>query len=209
MILKWMHELFNLTMNMIQKVCVYASSSNKIPQVFFDVAEELGKLIGHYKFELVFGGGNIGLMNTVAQAAQTHGGKVKGIIPRFIFEKELGYSSANELIVTNDMSERKNLMAQNSDAFIALPGGFGTLEEIMEQITLKQLLVHNKPIIILNVEHIYDALLNQFEVFYQNHFAKEENRSLYFVCNSAQQAIQYLIDYIPVHREAKWFSKPN
>lgn len=145
--------------NNISSVCVYCASSTKIPPVYFDAAKELGRLLGERKLRVVNGAGNIGLMCTVSDAALAAGGTVTGVIPHFMVEQDWYHKGLTELIEVETMHERKQLMANLSDAVIALPGGCGTLEELLEIITWKQLGLYLNPIVILNINHYYDPLL--------------------------------------------------
>lgn len=190
-------------------ICVFCSSSNAIPEIYFDEARQLGKLIGETQSSIVYGGSNVGLMNCCADSARAHGAHSVGIIPQVIHDNNLASHSDHELIVTPNMRDRKYLMRKRSDAFIALPGGFGTLEEILEVITLKQLHYHNKPIVFINTNNFYDALLAQFEHSYEESFAKPEYRELYFVAQNASEAIEYLASYNPSKMVGKWYNVPN
>jgi uncharacterized protein (TIGR00730 family) len=137
-------------------ICVFSASSNTVDRVYFDAASRLGREIACRKDQFLFGGGLTGLMGECARAGHRHGGRVIGVIPEALNERGIVYESCDELVVTADMRTRKAAMDARSDAFIALPGGFGTIEEIMEIITLKQLRYHAKPIVILNIGGYYD-----------------------------------------------------
>ena len=133
-----------------RSICVFCASSSAVAEVYVDVARRLGRRLAERGDRLVYGGGNIGLMGTLATACHERGGYIVGVIPESLKDKELAYEAADELIVTQDMRGRKTIMEKNADAFIALPGGFGTLEELLEIITLRQLHYHDKPVVILN-----------------------------------------------------------
>ncbi len=137
-------------------VCVFCSSSDVIEPTYFAAASELGTALASRRDTLIYGGTNVGLMGAVARAVHQHGGRVVGVIPSFIAGRGLAYSPADELIVTRDMRERKARMEERADVFVALPGGFGTLEEMLEIVTLKQLQQHTKAVIFLNVDGFYD-----------------------------------------------------
>ena len=173
---------------------------------YFALAEELGAAIARRGHSLVYGGTNVGLMGRCARAAQQHGAEVVGIIPRFIADRGLAYEKANELIVTGDMRERKALMEQRADAFIGMPGGFGTLEEMFEIITLKQLQRHNKAIVFLNAAGYYEPLAAALEHMYAAKFAKEAYRQMYTFESSATRAMEYIENYRPVEVPSKWFA---
>lgn len=140
-------------------VCVYCGSRAGLDSRFAEVAREIGLWIGAHGGQLVYGGGRNGLMGVVADAALAAGGRVTGIIPKSMVEKEWGHTGCSELLVVDTMHERKRLMAERADAFVALPGGIGTLEEFFEAWTWRQLGYHNKPVGLLNVGGYYDGLL--------------------------------------------------
>ncbi|HOJ78505.1 MAG TPA: TIGR00730 family Rossman fold protein [Bacillota bacterium] len=178
-------------------ICVYSSSSCLIDQIYVQAAERLGRQIAANGDSLLFGGGMTGLMGVTARAVHQSNGKVIGIIPKALNVKNIVYENCDELIVTEDMRTRKAIMDARSDAFIALPGGYGTLEELLEMITLKQLRYHNKPIVILNVNNFYQALLEQFDTILNQQFAKPECQKLYFVTTDIHEALRYIEDYQP------------
>ena len=191
------------------KICIFSSSSNAINPVYIEEAIKLSKLIGEQKHTLVNGGANVGLMETVLKEAKNAGAKTIGVIPEKLNGHKLASDHADELIVSKDMMERKSIMRDLSDAFIALPGGFGTLEEILEVITLKQLDYHNKAIIFLNTNGFYDDLFKQFERTFDEKFAKPAYRDLYFVANTSEEAISYLKSYSPPQPINKWYKVPQ
>lgn len=154
---------------------------------------------------LVYGAGCIGLMGAVARSVHEHGGTVVGVIPEYLRLKEVCYEASDELIITETMRERKAIMEARADAFLALPGGFGTLEEIMEILTLKQLQRHAKPIIFLNTCGFYDPLLAQFQKLYDEHFTKPEFAAFYHVAQTPAEVLQYLETYQPARVPKKWF----
>jgi len=146
-------------MNKIKTVCVYCGSGPGTNPRFIEAATAFGKALAENGVGLVYGGGSIGLMGAVAKATIDHGGTVTGIIPDFLTQRENALGGAQELIVTHDMHERKRLMFERSDAFVALPGGIGTLEELVEQLTWQQLGRHAKPILLANIEGFWEPLL--------------------------------------------------
>jgi uncharacterized protein (TIGR00730 family) len=190
---------------MAQTICVFSSSSDAVAPAYFQAARELGALIALRGHTLVYGGASTGLMGELARAVQAQRGKVIGVIPENIRARGVAYSPANELHVTADLRERKAMMETRSDAFIALPGGFGTLEEVSEVLTLKQLQVHSKPIIFINILGFYDKLLALYDHFYAEHFAKEQFRVYYTVVPDAASALVHLEDYRPPVSENKWY----
>lgn len=187
-------------------ICVYSSSSNLIDKIYFDLASELGKTIAVKEDILLFGGGMRGLMGATATSVHEMGGKVIGVIPEALNQKGVVYETCDELIVTKDMRERKSIMDARSEAFIALPGGFGTLEELLEIITLKQLKYHNKPVVILNNNHFFDLLLKQFDSIIDNRFAKPESSQLYYVTEDVTEALDYIDTYKPIEFKDKWLT---
>jgi uncharacterized protein (TIGR00730 family) len=144
---------------MIRSVCVFCGSSPGVDPVFMQTAESLGRILAENGIRLVYGGGNSGLMGMVARSTLAHGGKVTGIIPDFLKSRELMLEGADEVIVTTDMHQRKMLMFEKADAFVALPGGIGTLEELVEQMTWVQLGQHEKPVLMANIANFWKPLL--------------------------------------------------
>lgn len=187
-----------------KSICVYCSSSNHVSLDFFQAAERLGEAIAIGGYRLIYGGGDIGLMGALARAVHKHSGQVVGVIPEFLRLPEVCYELCDELIVTKDMRDRKAVMEARADAFIALPGGFGTLEEMLEVITLKQLAVHNKPIVFLNSKGFYNGLNEVFEHMFEHHFAKPHYRDLYHFSDDVQDAVEYIKSYEPPALELKW-----
>lgn len=186
-------------------VCVFCSSSESIPEVYFKASEELGALLVAHNFNLVYGGGNLGLMGSVARVFKKHNAKITGVIPQKIYNSINPFEGHHEIIITKTMSERKGIMFEKAYGFVALPGGFGTLEEVLEVITLKQLGYIDKPIAFLNTNNFYDALFQQFEVIFKEKFAKESNRDLYFVSNAPSKIVEYLVNYnFEEQTSSKW-----
>jgi uncharacterized protein (TIGR00730 family) len=190
-------------------ICVFCSSSNAVSNNYFKQADTLGQLIGSKGHTLIYGGANVGLMEKIAIAVKNSGGKITGIIPQKIHDNELSSSYPDELIVTHTMDERKRLMRNKAEAFIALPGGFGTLEEILEVITLKQLDYHQHPIVFVNTDGFFNALFQQFEISYSEKFAKENYRELYTVSNTPEEAMSYIENYQHKKLGTKWFKVPE
>ena len=145
-------------MNNIKTVCVYCGSGPGTNPQFVEAAHALGKIFAENGVSLVYGGGSVGLMGAVAKSVRDHGGKVIGIIPEFLVTRENAVARGQELIVTPDMHERKRLMFERSDAFVALPGGIGTLEELVEQLTWQQLGRHSKPVLLANIDSFWEPL---------------------------------------------------
>jgi uncharacterized protein (TIGR00730 family) len=145
-------------MSLIRTVCVYCGSSSGTDPAFVEAARELGRILAENRVRLVYGGGTVGLMGALATAVLDHGGEVTGVIPEFLTTRERKLTRAQEIIVTRDMHERKRVMFERADAFVALPGGIGTLEETIEQMTWAQLGRHKKPILLANIKGFWDPL---------------------------------------------------
>ncbi len=151
------------TISSLQSICVYCGSGTGKNPAYLETARAFGRILAESRIGLVYGGGSLGLMGEIARSVLHHGGHVTGIIPGFLSEREHMLVEAQELIVVDDMHQRKQLMFTKSDAFVALPGGLGTLEEFVEQLTWSQLGRHAKPIVLVNVEGFWDPLLVLFE----------------------------------------------
>ena len=179
-------------MNKINTVCVYSASSTKIDSVYFETARELGTLLARTSIQVVNGAngaGNMGLMAAVSDATLAAGGHVTGVIPRFMVEQGWHHTGLSELIEVNTMHERKQKMAALSDAIIALPGGCGTLEELLEVITWKQLGLYLNPIVILNVKGYYDPLLEMFARAVKEHFMGDRHMDIWRVAHTPEEAV--------------------
>ncbi|HEX5691952.1 MAG TPA: TIGR00730 family Rossman fold protein [Roseiflexaceae bacterium] len=174
------------------QICVYCAASNHLAEDYFTAARALGAGIAQRGWSLVYGGGGVGLMGAVAEAVRADGGKVIGIIPQALLEREQAFLQADDLIVTTTMRERKQLMDDHADAFVTLPGGFGTLEEVLEIMTLRQLAYHDKPIVLVNVAGYFDPLLSMFERIFEERFAHSRFRDLYSVVESSEAALELL-----------------
>jgi uncharacterized protein (TIGR00730 family) len=186
-------------------ICVFSSSSDVIEPHFFQAATELGREIARRGDTLVWGGCKVGLMGAVADAAHQNGGRVVGVIPTFMQERALAYNAADEMIATETMRERKAEMESRADAFIALPGGFGTLEEMLEIITLKQLQQHSKPVIFLDVDSFWAPLASLFDHILALKFAKPVYRELYAFIPKVPAVFDYLDRYQAPVIASKWF----
>jgi uncharacterized protein (TIGR00730 family) len=177
---------------MIHAVTVYCSSSSRVAAKYIDAARELGARIAREKWQLVYGGNCIGCMGIMADAARAAGGKVVGISPRLMVDKGIGDDQCDELIVTEGMRERKKLMEERGDAFVVLPGGIGTLEEVFEILVGKSLGYHGKPIVLVNVGNFFGPLLSMLEHGVKEGFIRERVRELMFVAENVEEAIAYL-----------------
>ncbi|GAB5519983.1 MAG: hypothetical protein RhofKO_22340 [Rhodothermales bacterium] len=184
---------------------VYCSSSNRVDPVFHTEAEALGKRMAEAGYSLLYGGGDVGLMGRVARAVHASGGHVTGVIPEALRDVEgVAYEACDELIVTQTMQERKSILFSRTDGFLVLPGGFGTLEEFLEVLTLKQLHYHHRPIVVLNTGGFYDPMVALFEHLYDTRFARANCRTLYHIATSIDDALAYFASYQPVDAGQKW-----
>lgn len=179
-------------MNEINNVCVYSASSTKIDKVYFDAAIELGKILAAKKINIINGAGCLGLMAAISDSALNAGGSVTGIIPKFMVEQNWHHKGLTRMIETETMHERKSLMAEMSDASIALPGGCGTLEELLEVITWKQLGLYLKPIVILNINGYFNPLLEMLNKAIEENFMRQEHGKLWNVANTPVEAVDLL-----------------
>jgi uncharacterized protein (TIGR00730 family) len=170
-------------------VCVFASSSSRINNEFSAAASDLGRLLALSGIDIVYGGGGIGLMGKLADAVLEHGGRITGVLPSFMIDEGWGHKSVKEMIITQDMGDRKKKMFELADAVIALPGGIGTLEELTEAITLKQLGLFDGPILILNTLGYYKYLLEFLENMIENHFLRFEHKGIWQVINIPEEVI--------------------
>ncbi len=176
-------------MNNITSVCVYSASSTRIDAAYFEAARTLGTLLAQNGIRLVNGAGNMGLMAAAANAALEAGGQVTGVIPRFMVEQGWHHTGLTELIEVDDMHQRKQLMAQMSDAVIALPGGCGTLEELLEIITWKQLGLYLNPVAVLNTRHYFDPLLQMLHHAVDEHFMGHVHGTIWTVADTPLEAL--------------------
>ena len=188
-----------------EAVCVFCSSSDAVAPVYVHAARELGGLLARLTPEMVYGGTSVGLMREVAQAAREAGCRVCGVIPQTLVAAGIANEEADDLVVTESLAERKAVMNSRSGAFVALPGGLGTLEELLEMMTLKQLGYHDKPIVALNTAGFYDALDALFQNLIAARFAKDDLRNLYILADSPEEAVHALEWYEAPQLERKWF----
>lgn len=186
-------------------LCVYCSSSDRLDPKYAAAAEELGHALVARGFGLVYGGGKTGLMGAVARAVKARGGRVVGVIPEFMKVRELAFDAADELVTVVTMRERKLLMEARADAFVALPGGFGTLEEILEILTLRQLAVVQKPCVFFNQDGFYDDLIRLFKRMLAEKFFKPSNMDLFRVATTVPDIFTQIEAAREVKAESKWF----
>lgn len=180
-------------MNTLCRVCVYCASSTQIDPAYAECAAELGRLLARRHIRLVNGAGSMGLMAACADAALEAGGEVTGVIPRFMVEQGWCHKGLTELIETADMHERKEVMARLSDGTVALPGGVGTLEELLEIITWKQLGLYDKPVVILNTRGYFDPLLAMFRRAVDERFMRPQHAGLWTVASTPAEAVEQLL----------------
>lgn len=186
------------------RVAVFCASANEVEPCYFREAGRLGKRIGELGWQLIYGGTNIGLMRKVADAAIQQGGEVIGIIPECICDRGVAASGLKQLIVAPDMKERKHLLREHADAFIALPGGWGTLEEMTEVITLKQLGQHNKPVVFLNTAGYYKLFFEFIDYSRKAKFISSAYDHLYFIADNVEAALEYIQKYQPIPQVKKY-----
>lgn len=189
----------------IRSVTVYCSSSSAVPGVYTDTAAALGRALAAQRWTLIYGGNNVGTMGALADGCRKAGGQVIGITPQLFIDKGVDDKGCHELIVTACMRTRKAAMEQRGDAFITLPGGLGTLEEIFEVIVGKQLGYHRKPIVLLNVDGYFTPLLAMIEHGIALRFIKPAARELYFVAATVEEAVEHIRTYEPPMLPDKWF----
>lgn len=170
-------------------VCVFCASSDNVSEKYMDIARELGRALAARGWELVYGGGNNGLMGVLASEMHLMGGRITGVIPAALKDRGWAYAGVDEIVVTDGLRERKAIMEARADAFIGLPGGFGTLEEMLEIITLRQLGMHDKPIVFLNADDFFGGLFAQFEKGYRERFIAVECKKLFHIAYSVTEAL--------------------
>lgn len=192
----------------MKSICVYCGSNFNGDPVLRSAIEGLAQALTDQNIILVYGGGSVGVMGVIADEVMKRNGKVTGVIPQFLLDKEVGHQSLTQMIVTENMHERKQTMADLSDGFIVLPGGFGTLEEFFEVLTWLQLGLHGKPIGVLNVGGFYDPLFAQMDVMVEYRFLKQANRDLVFNESDPFVLIDKMSKFDAVPDEV-WFKDRN
>lgn len=187
------------------RLTTYTSSSDAIDDRYTVAARRYGQALGAAGHELVYGGTSVGLMATIAAATRSAGGRVTGVVPQLMVDRGLADEACDELVVTETMSDRKYEMIARADAFVALPGGFGTLEELLEVLTLKQLGYHRDPIVLLQVDGFWDGLLAFFEELYTGAFAKPDYRRLYHVTADVEELLEVAARPPEEDLPTKWY----
>jgi TIGR00730 family protein len=185
------------------KICVFASSSSRIDKEYATAASTLGSLLAQAKIDVVYGGGGIGLMGSLADAVLENGGRITGVIPSFMKDEGWDHSAVSEMIITSDMGERKKRMFAMADAVVALPGGIGTLEELAEAMTLKQLGLYKGPIIILNTLNFYKSFIDFLEHMVSGHFLRYEHKGMWEIAGTAGEVMTLL------GKEEDWHQDPR
>jgi uncharacterized protein (TIGR00730 family) len=192
----------------MKSLCVYCGSNFNGDPVLRKAIEDLAETMASQNITLVFGGGSVGVMGVIADEILNHKGKATGVIPQFLMDKEVGHKGLTEMIVTENMHQRKQKMADLADGFVILPGGFGTLEELFEVLTWLQLGLHGKPIGVLNVNGFYDHLFKQMDVMVEHRFLKQTNRDLVFNETDAAVLVSKMQNFKAAPDEV-WFKDRN
>ncbi|MDE1176549.1 MAG: TIGR00730 family Rossman fold protein [Edaphobacter sp.] len=177
---------------MIRNVAVYCASANGVDPAYRSAAEELGRELAQRSIGIIYGGANVGLMQAVASSSLALGGRVVGVIPEVLVDLEVAHRDLSELHITSSMHTRKEMMAQLADAFLVLPGGFGTLEELFEVLTWQVLKIHQKPIVLININGFYDKLLSFLDHCVEHGVLKQRNRELLIVVSGVDEVFAQL-----------------
>ena len=192
----------------MKRICVFCGSNNGANPIYLETTEKVGKFLASQNIELVYGGGRVGLMGKVADTVMANGGKVIGVIPESLATKEIAHQGLTELYIVNSMHERKAMMAELADGFIALPGGFGTFEEFCEIVTWAQLGIHQKPCGLLNVNGFYDNLIAQINFSTTENFIREAHRQLVLIESEVEKLYVLMKDFRSPVIE-KWLDKES
>lgn len=192
----------------MKNLLLFCGSSKGNDPAIVDMANALGKYLAENKFRLIYGGGNVGLMGIIANSVMQNGGEVIGIIPEFLMVREVGHVDVTEFHVVKSMHERKALMCDKADLILAIPGGFGTFDELFEMLTWLQLGLHTKPIGLLNFDGFFDLLLKQLDVMVEKGFLRPSNRELIIVDDQYESLITTL-NNINMDVDTKWFTDRN
>ena len=190
----------------MKRITVFCASSFGTEKIYEEQANALGKTLAEQNIELVYGGANVGLMGAVADGALNAGGKVIGVLPNFLRSKEIAHHGLTELILVESMHERKTKMNDLCDGVIALPGGFGTLEELFEMLTWAQLGLHKKPIAILNINGFYDSLIELLKGMVEKGLLKDVNQKMLLVSDNIEDLLNQMRNYVPP-TVGKWIDK--
>ena len=174
----------------MQTSCVYCASSSQVKPGYFEATARLGKIFANANLSVVYGGGSMGLMGELANSTLKNGGRITGVIPRFMCDVEWNHTGLTELILVDTMHERKEKMAMMADAVVALPGGCGTMEELLEVITWKRLGIFTKPIVIVNLEGYFDALITMLNRAVDEHFMRNEHREMWKIVETPEEVLE-------------------
>jgi uncharacterized protein (TIGR00730 family) len=191
----------------IGTVTVFCGSSDAVAPKCFAAAVELGEKIARRGWRLIYGGGSVGLMGALARAVLDGGGLVTGVIPRALLDLGVGETKVSELVVTDGLRDRKAIMDERGDAFVALPGGLGTMEEVLEALTLKQLGYHRKAVAVLDLDGFFDPLWTQFQRGIDEGFIKQEFLDLWYPAPDVDALVRYLEGYEPHRYGLKWTNR--
>jgi len=193
----------------ISSVTVFCGSSDLVDAKYFRAAAELGGKLARRGWRLVYGGGSVGLMGVMARAVLTEGGHVTGVIPKALLDLGVGERNVTELVVTDGLRDRKAIMDERGDAFVALPGGLGTLEEVLEVMTLKQLGYHDKAVAVLDLDGYFDPLWTQIQRGIDERFIKDDYLDLWYPAPDVDALLRYLEGYAPHRYGPKWTAAPR
>ncbi len=191
---------------MIKSIGVFCGSSVGAKEVYSEKAAELGKILAQQNISLVYGGGKVGLMGVIADSVMKHGGQVIGVITKHLEDSEVGHDGITKMYIVETMSERKNMIAELSGGFIAMPGGFGTFDEVMEVLTYFQLGISEKPTAFLNVDGYFNHLIAMFDHILEERFMKYEHRHNVLVEEEPDALIDVIMNFIPLEVDEKWIA---
>jgi len=187
-----MSSITPLPVSPVQSVAVFCASARGVKPIYAQAAAELARRLARQRIGIVYGGANVGLMQVVAEAALAEGGSVVGVIPSVLVDTEVAHRGITELHITDSMHTRKAMMSEKSDAFIALPGGFGTFEELFEVLAWQTLRIHAKPVFLLNIAGFYDKLLEFLDHCVEEGMLREKNRLILNVANTVEDLTEFL-----------------
>lgn len=190
----------------MQTICVYCASSTQVKASYFDATDRLSKLLAAANLSVVYGGGSMGLMGQLADSTLAAGGRITGVIPRFMCDVEWNHNGLTELVLVQTMHERKEKMAMMADAVVALPGGCGTMEELLEVITWKRLGIFIKPIVIVNIEGYFDALISMLNRAVDEHFMRNEHRQMWEVVETPEKVLSAIFNSVNWDENARSFA---
>jgi len=199
---------FNTIKPSMKSLCVYCASSPGKDPVYIQSAQNMGKILAEHGIRLIYGGGGVGLMGALADSVMENGGEVTGVLPKFLDDREVGHNGITEMILVNSLHDRKLKLSEISDGFVAMPGGFGTLEELAEILTWAQLGLIQKPIGILNVNNYFRYLVAMFDTMVEERLLKVENRDMLLVADDPETLLDRMTEY-KFHPVEKWLDRGN